>query len=58
MGTQLIEIKGEIKENWKFNGQLSVNCINPIPMTNVKKTLKFGVDIKVRQGQNCIKLEV
>jgi hypothetical protein len=24
----------------------------------MKKSLKFGVDIEVRQGQNCIKLEV
>jgi hypothetical protein len=25
MGAQLIEIKGEIEKNWKFNGQLMVN---------------------------------
>jgi hypothetical protein len=56
MGTQLIEIKGEIKENWKFNGQLRVNYINSIPMTNVKKTLKSRVDIQVRQGQKLHKI--
>jgi hypothetical protein len=32
--------------------------INPGPRTNVKKTLKFRVDIGVQQGKNCIKLEV
>jgi len=25
LGTQLIEIRGEIEDNWKFNGQLKVN---------------------------------
>jgi hypothetical protein len=24
MGTQLLEIRGEIEENWKFNGQVKV----------------------------------
>jgi CDP-diacylglycerol pyrophosphatase len=33
-------------------------CINPEPITKIKKALKSRADNEVHQGQNCIKLKV
>jgi hypothetical protein len=50
MGTQLIEIMGEIEENLKFNGQLRVKLHKSKTNTKMKKALESGAEIEVCQG--------
>jgi hypothetical protein len=54
----LIEIKGEIEENYKFNGQLKAKFKKSETNNQNKKALKFGAEIEVCQGPNCIKSKV
>jgi hypothetical protein len=42
MGTQLIEIKGEIEENWMFNGQLRVK----LHKSKTKEQNEKGTEIR------------
>jgi hypothetical protein len=47
LGTQLIEIRGEIEDNWKFNGQLKVNLHKSKINDQNEKVLKSRVNIEV-----------
>jgi hypothetical protein len=47
LGTQLIEIRGEIEDNWKFNGQLKVNLHKSKINDQNGKVLKSRVNIEV-----------
>jgi len=42
MGTQLIEIKGEIEKNWMFNGQLKVK----LHKSKTKEQNEKGTEIR------------
>jgi hypothetical protein len=50
-----MKIRGEIEENLKFNGQLMVKLHKSKTKDQIERTMKFRVDIEIRQGQNSIK---
>jgi hypothetical protein len=51
LGTQLAEIKGEIEEIWKFNGQLGVKLKNLKPRTKMKRRWNLVLKLKFVKGK-------
>ena len=55
---EIDKIRGQIKKNWMFVGQLRSKYTNSEPKTRMKISMNFGANNWVWQGWNYMKLKV